>query len=132
LLPDQPVGDEDFLAFLRSFGELMFTAGDTPVAGFPGLNVISDESRTTPWHSSFHVDTTYVPRPPAYTALRAVEIPSSDGETVFTNQYLGLESLPPRLRDAVEGRTATHVVTGRARGRTRSPSPSTPWSERTP
>jgi len=40
LLLDQPVGDEDFLAFLafpRSFGELIFTAGETPVAGFPGL-----------------------------------------------------------------------------------------------
>jgi len=95
---DQPVGDEDFLAFLAflgSFGELMFAAGETPVAGFPGLNVISDGSRTTPWHSSFHVDTTYVRRPPAYTSLRAVEIPQAAARRCSLTSTSGWRAFPP-------------------------------------
>lgn len=63
---------------------MTFTEGETPVAGFPDLNVISNVGRTPP-RSVFHVDTSYVRRPPAYTALRAVQIPAQGGETLFTS-----------------------------------------------
>ncbi|GAA2013716.1 TauD/TfdA dioxygenase family protein [Nocardioides kribbensis] len=112
VLPGQQVGNEEFLAFLRSLGELTFTQGETPVEGHPDLNLISNVGRETPPRSTFHVDTSYVARPPAYTALRAVSIPERGGATQFTNQYLALESLDPDLRERVEGRTITHVVTG--------------------
>jgi taurine dioxygenase len=58
------------------------------------------------------MDTSYVRRPPAYTALRAVEIPERGGETLFTNQYRAYETLSSRLRDRLEGRSMRHVVTG--------------------
>ena len=112
VLPGQFVDDDAFLAFLRGFGELTFTAGETPVPGFDDLNVISNVGRTTPPRSVFHVDTSYVRRPPAYTALRAVEIPEAGGETLFTNQYRAYETLPTALRDELAGRTIRHVVTG--------------------
>ncbi len=35
VLPGQQVGNEEFLAFLRSLGELTFTQGETPVEGHP-------------------------------------------------------------------------------------------------
>ena len=60
----------------------------------------------------FHVDTSYVRRPPAYTALRAVTIPDEGGETLFTNQYRAFETLPSDVRAQLEGRTLKHVVTG--------------------
>jgi taurine dioxygenase len=53
----------------------------------------------------------YVRSPPAYTALRAVTIPAQGGETLFTNQYRAYETLPGALRDELQGRTITHVVT---------------------
>ena len=112
VLPQQDVDDDAFLEFLGRFGQLMFSTGETPVAGFPDLNVISNVGRTTPPRSVFHVDTSYVRYPPAYTALRAVEIPAQGGETVFTNQYRAFETLPRDVRGALEGRTITHVVTG--------------------
>ena len=62
--------------------------------------------------SNFHVDTSYVARPPAYTALRAVQIPSRGGATQFANQYRALATLPDDVRERVSGRSITHVVTG--------------------
>lgn len=112
VLPGQHLGDAAFLAFLRSFGELTFTRGETPLEGFVDLNVISNVGRETPPTSSFHVDTSYVARPPAYTALRAVTIPEQGGATQFTNQYRAYQTLPTGMRARLAGRTVHHVVTG--------------------
>ena len=75
LFADQSLDDDAFVAFLRSFGELTFTKGGSHVDGHPDLNVVSNVGRATPRKSAFHVDTSYVRDPPAYTALRAVQIP---------------------------------------------------------
>jgi alpha-ketoglutarate-dependent taurine dioxygenase len=48
VLPGQDVGNDGFLRFLRSFGPMMFTAGETPVAGFPDLNLMSNVGRARP------------------------------------------------------------------------------------
>ena len=76
------------------------------------LNVITNAGRSRPPRSTFHVDTSYAGCPPAYTALRAVQVPEQGGQTVFTNQYAAYRTLPARLRARVDGRTVTHVVTG--------------------
>ncbi len=112
VLPGQEIDDTAFLAFLERFGELTFSTGETPVDGFPDLNVITNVGRTTPPRSVFHVDTSYVREPPSYTALRAVEIPAQGGETLFTNQYRAFDTLPGDVRESLEGRTIRHVVTG--------------------
>jgi taurine dioxygenase len=110
--PEQPIDDDEFVAFLRHFGELMFTAGETPVTGQPDLNVVSNVGRTTPPRSRFHVDTSYVARPPAYTALRAVALPEHGGETLFTDQYRAYETLPFEIRAQLQSSAITHVATG--------------------
>ena len=115
VLPGQVLDDPAFLALLRGFGDLTFTVGEAPLEGYPDLNVISNVGRwgtATPPKSSFHVDTSYVSQPPAYTALRAVTVPAQGGATQFTNQFRAAASLPDSLRRRVEGRTITHVVTG--------------------
>lgn len=108
----QTINDEIFLQFLQTFGDMAFTEGEQPLEGFPDLNFVSNIGRTTPPRSNFHVDTSYVAVPPAYTALRAVQIPASGGETLFTNQYRAYETLPDDVRTRLEGRTIRHVVTG--------------------
>ncbi|MDP9165779.1 MAG: TauD/TfdA family dioxygenase [Actinomycetota bacterium] len=112
IMPDQDVDDDAFLRFLRSFGETVFTVGETPIEGCPDLNVISNVGRTTPPRSTFHTDTSYVRRPPAYTALRAVAVPERGGQTLFTDQYAAYETLPEHVRLLLDGRTITHVVSG--------------------
>ena len=113
ILPNQPLDDDAFVTFLRKFGDLTFTEGETSVEGFPNLlNVVSNVGRTTPPRSTFHVDTSYVSVPPAYTALRAAVIPDQGGETLFTNQYRAFETLPDEVREKLAGRTIKHVMTG--------------------
>lgn len=112
VMRDAGMDDAGFVAFLRGFGPLTFTTGETAVDGFPDLNVVSNVGRTTPPKSSFHVDTSYVRTPPAYTALRAVTVPERGGETLFTDQYRAYETLDRELREHLDGRTITHVVTG--------------------
>ena len=108
----QTLDDAAFVAFLRAFGELAFTAGEIHVPAHDDLNVVSNVGRATPPRSNFHVDTSYVRRPPAYTALRAVTIPERGGETLFSNQYHAYDTLPPAVRERLQGRLITHVVTG--------------------
>ena len=108
----QHVDDEAFTRFLRSFGDLVFTKGETPVDGHPNLNLVTNVGRTTPPRSSFHVDTSYVRKPPAYTALRAVEVPERGGRTLFSNQYRAHDTLSDELWRDLVGRCIEHVVTG--------------------
>ncbi len=112
VLREQFVDDDTFLSLLHALGEPVFTAGETPLPGYPDLNVISNVGRTTPPRSVFHVDTTYISRPPTYTALRAVRIPEQGGQTLFTNQYRAHDTLPAAVRSQLQGRTIRHVVTG--------------------
>lgn len=106
------VTDDEFAQFLRQFGELTFTVGEQPLDGHPELNVITNVGRTTPPKSVFHVDTSYISDPPSYTALRAVQIPSEGGQTVFSDQVRALDTLPPDVRADIAGRTVLHEVTG--------------------
>jgi alpha-ketoglutarate-dependent taurine dioxygenase len=112
VMPGQDVDDDVFLSFLRRFGPTMFTAGETPVSGYPELNVVSNIGRSTPPRSTFHTDTSYVRNPPIYTALRAVEVPERGGHTLFTNQYAAYDTLPVGIRELLLGRELRHVVSG--------------------
>ncbi|MDG4666190.1 TauD/TfdA family dioxygenase [Mycobacterium sp. 236(2023)] len=112
ILRDQHIDDDALLRFLRSFGEIQFTSGETPVPTHPDLNVVSNVGRTRPPRSTFHVDTSYVRTPPAYTALRSVAIPEEGGHTLFSDQYRAHDTLPDSLREGLAGRVITHAATG--------------------
>ena len=109
---EQHLDDRGFERFLLRFGAPVFTVGETPLPGHPNLNLISNVGRTTPPRSVFHVDTSYLSRPPAYTALRAVRIPERGGQTLFSSAYRAAATLSPQLRARCTGRSVTHVVTG--------------------
>ena len=112
VLRGQHADDAGFVRFLRSFGPTVFTAGETPVPGHPELNIVSNVRRGKRPQSTFHTDTSYVRNPPAFTALRAVAVPERGGQTLFTNQYAAYDTLPVDVRQQLEGRAITHVVTG--------------------
>lgn len=109
---NQEIDDTQFIRFLERLGSLMFTEGETPVADAPALNVVSNVGRSTPPRSVFHSDTSYVARPPAYTALRPVLLPPSGGATVFTDQVAVARNLPARYHRLLQGRTVRHQASG--------------------
>ncbi|MDZ7931433.1 MAG: TauD/TfdA family dioxygenase [Rhodococcus sp. (in: high G+C Gram-positive bacteria)] len=98
ILRERPLDDQHFLGVSPAVRRDDVHRGrDTGARAFPDLNVISNVGRTTPPKSTFHVDTTYVPNPPAYTALRAVERPGGRGQHVVQRPVRGLRHAACRI-----------------------------------
>jgi taurine dioxygenase len=57
----------------------------------------------------FHIDSGYSPRPYKYTFLHALELPSTGGNTLFSNMYMAYEALPDHLKEKLRGRKALHI-----------------------
>ena len=108
----QEIDDTEFVSFLERLGCLTFTTGETSVPDQPWLNLVSNVGRECPPRSVFHTDTSYIAQPPAYTALKAVLIPQSGGETLFSNQYCAFETLPDRVKQKLSPATVLHVASG--------------------
>ena len=90
------VDDASFVSFLKLFGAMIFTVGETPVPGAEDLNIVSNVGRTTPPRSVFHTDTSFVACPPSFTALRPVSLPAA--------AYMISTLLPPSNRSLPEPR----------------------------
>jgi len=57
----------------------------------------------------FHIDSGYTPRPYRYTFLYALELPSTGGNTLFSNMYRAYEAVPPALKEKLRGKQALHI-----------------------
>lgn len=57
----------------------------------------------------FHIDSGYSERPYRYTFLYGVTLPSTGGNTMFSNMYKAYEAVPQRLKDKLAGKRALHV-----------------------
>lgn len=112
VIRNQWVDDLAFVRFLKQLGPLTFTQGETPVAEQPLLNIVTNVGRKRSPRSVFHTDTSYISQPPAYTALKAVMLPESGGETLFCDQYRAYESLPHSVRQQLSKAEVLHVMTG--------------------
>ena len=57
----------------------------------------------------FHIDSGYTPKPYKYTFLYALELPSSGGNTMFSNMYKAYEAVPAVLKEKLKGKKALHI-----------------------
>ena len=57
----------------------------------------------------FHIDQCYTETPPKATILYAMNIPSSGGDTLFSNNYRAWERLPDGVKARIAGRKAVNV-----------------------
>ncbi len=57
----------------------------------------------------FHIDGGYTPRPYRYTFLYAIEVPSTGGNTLFSNMYKAYAAVPAGLKEKLRGRKALHI-----------------------
>jgi taurine dioxygenase len=65
----------------------------------------------------FHSDMCYVEKPHAGASLYAIEVPSSGGDTMFSNLYQAYAELPEDVRQRLEGLSATHYYDGEMQSR---------------
>jgi taurine dioxygenase len=57
----------------------------------------------------FHIDGGYTERPYRYTFLYAMELPSTGGNTMFSNMYKAYDAVPAPLKEKLRGRKALHI-----------------------
>ena len=57
----------------------------------------------------FHIDGGYTERPYRYTFLYAIELPSTGGNTMFSNMYKAYDAVPEALKQKLHGKRALHI-----------------------
>ena len=109
LFRGQQLSDSDLIAFSRRFGALdqapIQENGRRFVEGFPEIYVVSNVLENGVAIGSlgageavWHTDMSYLPDPPKASALYALEVPPTGGDTSFCTMYGAWESLPGPLR----------------------------------
>lgn len=120
VIRDQDFTPEQYLAAVSLFGEPMeqhFTQYALP--GCPLVHEVSnrhkDKSGKRVKHGSgWHTDHTNHVRPPKYTSLYAVALPSSGGDTSVVNMRAGYEALPGEIQRTIQGMKTVNVFQGSA------------------
>lgn len=123
----QRLDEQQFLDFSARFGEPkahITKKGHHP--RFPLILLMDsrtldtrkpEEARTSPLMmrigNVWHTDTSYDYVTAKATGMYAVNVPSTGGDTLFSNAYRFYETLPGDLRNRIEGRSATYVYGGR-------------------
>lgn len=108
--PDQKLTPDQLVSFSKQFGDI----GEDPFFGHidehPQVASIqrNADEKTTIFAEVFHTDWSFMPIPPAGTALYGITIPPVGGNTLFADQVLAYEQLPESLRSRVDGLTAIH------------------------
>jgi taurine dioxygenase len=57
----------------------------------------------------FHIDSGYSQRPYRYTFLYGLELPSTGGNTLFSNMYKAYEAIPADIKATLADKTALHI-----------------------
>jgi taurine dioxygenase len=108
---DQDITTEQHLAFARLFGELEVHPFAPHKHGYPEVLAIShgpgNRGRENTWHS----DVTWRLEPSLGSVLRAIEVPSVGGDTLFADMYAAYEGLSDTVKEKIEGRKAIHDFT---------------------
>ena len=120
---DQEFTPEQYLRAVALFGEPMeqhFTQYALP--GCPLVHEVSnrhtDKSGKRVKHGAgWHTDHTNHVRPPKYTCLYAVSLPSSGGDTAVVNMRAGYEALPDAIKERIGGMRTVNVFQGSASAR---------------
>ncbi|MEL7155352.1 MAG: TauD/TfdA family dioxygenase [Actinomycetota bacterium] len=110
LVPGQRLGPVELDDLAVRFGSPLFTPGESPLPGHRYVFEVTNRGRTTTPRSVFHADTTYIPSPPAITALAAVEVPRQGGETLIIDQYATAACASGQLLADLDGVEVLHVA----------------------
>ena len=113
---DQRVTPEAHIGFSRRFGPLeIHVLHQFHLAGHPEILIVSNIKKPDGeplglgdagayWHS----DLSYKPKPSLGSLLHAQELPSEGGDTLFADQHLAWEGLPPALQQRILPLKAEH------------------------
>ncbi|MET3826303.1 taurine dioxygenase [Sphingomonas sp. PvP055] len=119
LVRSQQLEPADLIAFSRRLGALdhapVQETGRRFVGNMPELYVVSNVVENGAPIGSlgngeavWHTDMSYIEQPPKASALYALEVPPTGGNTSFVNMYAVYDSLPETLKRRIAGRRVKH------------------------
>ena len=90
--------------------------GKTAVEGFPEIYIVSNilDDNDKPIGSLgageavWHTDMSYLPNPPDFSMLYAIEVPAKGGDTSLCGMAAAYDALPKDLRDSIRKRAIKH------------------------
>lgn len=111
--PGQHLGDEQQVAFALAFGQpYVHPIGRTGGAtGFPPrCEHIVDDAEHPPYQDKWHTDVSWDFTPPTLGTLRAIDLPSRGGDTIWASMYAAYDALSPAMQRAIEPLRAVHTM----------------------
>ncbi len=110
VLLDQAMSIEDLERFAAGMGPRSEDPFIAPMAGHPHVIEVRREpdEKTPLFAQAWHSDWSFLPVPPAGTALYGTVVPPVGGDALFANQYAAWEALPAPLQARLDGMVAVH------------------------
>jgi taurine dioxygenase len=112
---DQNLTAPQFLEAIKMFGDIFLQHNPRfAVPECPQIHYISNQEKFEDGRvyipgEGYHTDHSNDIEPPKATALYAVKLPKSGGDTQFVNMYDAYEALPEDMKERIEGLQARHV-----------------------
>jgi taurine dioxygenase len=108
--PEQHLDDDQQLAFALQFGG-HYTH---PLGRGLGREVrcerIVDDVEHPPYQDKWHTDVSWDVTPPTYGTLRAIDLPTRGGDTIWSSMYAAYETLSPVMQQLIAEMSATHTM----------------------
>src|SRR5262245_10013682 len=120
VIRDQDFTPEEYLAAVSLFGEPMeqhfaqYALPDCPLVCEVSNRHKDKAGKRVKHGAGWHTDHTNHVRPPKYTCLYAVSLPSSGGDTAVVNMRAGYEALPEAMKQKIAGMKTVNVFQGSA------------------
>ena len=120
LFRNQELSPENLVGFSKMFGDLdhapQMENGKTAVEGFPEIYIVSNilDDNDKPIGSLgageavWHTDMSYLPNPPDFSMLYAIEVPAKGGDTSLCGMAAAYDALPEDLRDSIQTKAIKH------------------------
>ena len=122
VFPDQPITDEQQVAFSRNFGELeIFPQSENRSSRVPEIFQITnvgEDGRIRPVDTPgaqystliwvWHTDSSYRPVPAKGAVLHAIEVVEKGGDTLFSDMCAAYQQMPKDLQNRIQSRRARH------------------------
>jgi taurine dioxygenase len=108
---DQPIDDDQHLAFALRFGTLDVSPLATRYQDRPSVVVLDQVNPKGEGADEWHSDNTFLSRPPMGSILRAEKLPAVGGDTCFASMYAAYDALSKPMQSFVDELTAVHDIT---------------------
>jgi taurine dioxygenase len=105
---DQNITTEQHLAFSGAFGELEVHPFAPHKKDYPEVLAITHDKDNKGRENTWHSDVTWRVEPSLGSVLRAIEVPSFGGDTLFADMYAAYEGLSDEVKEKIEGKRALH------------------------